>query len=83
VYTHGENANEFVEYVNIGMSPMEALMAGTVHAAEAGGIQDITGSLEPGKAADIVAMPGNPLQDIQAVLHVGFVMRDGVVFKHQ
>jgi imidazolonepropionase-like amidohydrolase len=83
VYTHGENANEFVEYVNIGMSPMEALMAGTVHAAEAGGIQDKTGSLEPGKAADIVAMPGNPLQDIQAVLHVGFVMRDGVVFKHE
>ena len=42
-----------------------------------------TGSLESGKAADIVAMPGNPLDDINAVLEVGFVMRNGVVFKHQ
>lgn len=83
VYSHGENANEFIEYVNIGMTPMESLMAGTVHAAEATGIEDRTGSLEPGKAADIVAMPGDPLQDIEAVLSVGFVMRDGVVFKNQ
>jgi imidazolonepropionase-like amidohydrolase len=81
VSPHGENANEFVEYVNAGMSPTEALMAGTVHAAEAGGIADRVGSLEPGKAADIVAMPENPLQDINAVLGVEFVMRDGVVFR--
>ncbi|MFT6958042.1 MAG: imidazolonepropionase-like amidohydrolase [Halieaceae bacterium] len=80
VSPNGENANEFVEYVNIGMSPMEALMAGTVHAAEAGGIEDV-GSLVPGMAADIVAMPGNPLEAIDAVLGVDFVMRDGLVFK--
>ena len=83
VSPHGENANEFIEYVNIGMSNMEALMAGTVHAATAAGIEDKTGMLEPGKAADIVAMPGNPLDDIAAVLGVTFVMRDGVVFKHE
>ncbi len=83
VYPHGENAHEFVEYVNIGMSAMESLMAGTVHAAEAAGIEKQTGSLEVGKAADIVAMPGNPLDDIKAVLDVVFIMRDGVVFKHR
>lgn len=81
VSPHGENANEFIEYVNIGMSNMEALMAGTVHAATAAGIKKKTGMLEVGKAADIVAMPGNPLDDITAVLGVTFVMRDGVVFK--
>jgi imidazolonepropionase-like amidohydrolase len=81
VSPHGENANEFIEYVNAGMSQMEALVAGTVNAAEAGGIADHVGSLEPGKAADIVAMAGNPLDDISAVLDVQFVMRDGVVFK--
>lgn len=80
VSPHGENANEFIEYVNIGMSPMEALMAGTVHAAEAGGIEGV-GQLSPGYRADIVALPRSPLDDIQAVLDVEFVMRDGRVFK--
>lgn len=81
VSPHGENANEFVEYVSVGMSEMESLMAGTINAAEAGGIADTVGSLEPGKAADIVAMPISPLDDITAVLDVQFIMRDGVVFK--
>ena len=82
VSPHGENANEFVEYVNIGMSESESLAAGTINAAIAGGIDKITGSIEPGKAADIVAMPNNPLDNIEAVLDVDFVMRDGVVFKN-
>lgn len=81
VSPHGENANEFIEYVNIGMTEMEALMAGTIKAAEAAGIADEVGSLEPGKAADIVAMRMSPLDDIDAVLDVRFIMRDGVVFK--
>ena len=81
VSPHGENANEFVEYVGVGMTEMESLMAGTIHAAEAGGIADKVGSLEPGKAADIVAMDTSPLDDITAVLNVQFIMRDGVVFK--
>ena len=83
VSPHGENANEFVEYVNIGMTEMESLMAGTVHAAEAAGIADDVGSLEPGRAADIVAMNTSPLEDINAVLDLHFIMRDGVVFKHR
>ena len=82
VSPHGENANEFIEYVNAGMTPMQALMSGTIHAAEAAGISDLTGSLEPGKAADLVALAVNPLEDIEAVLDVRLVMRDGIVFKH-
>jgi imidazolonepropionase-like amidohydrolase len=81
VSPYGENANEFIEYVNAGISEMEALTAGTVNAAEAGGFADRAGSLAPGKAADIVAMAESPLDDIDAVLDVQFVMRDGVVFK--
>jgi imidazolonepropionase-like amidohydrolase len=81
VSPHGENAHEFIEYVNSGMTPMQALMAGTVHAAEAAGIAPKTGSIEPGKAADLVAMTASPLDDIGAVLNVRFVMRDGIVFK--
>ncbi len=65
------------------MTEMESLMTGTVNAAEAAGIANDVGSLEPGKAADIVAMPDSPLDDINAVLNLEFIMRDGVIFKHQ
>jgi len=81
VSPHGENANEFVEYVGIGMTAVEALGAGTIDAASAGGIDNRVGSLEPGKAADIVALDESPLDDIHAVLEPRFIMRDGVVFK--
>ncbi|MGC1303318.1 MAG: amidohydrolase family protein [Caulobacteraceae bacterium] len=80
VYPHGQNAHEFIEYVQAGMTPMQALVAGTSDAALAGGIKGV-GKLEPGMAADMVALPVSPLQDINAVLDVPFVMRDGVVFK--
>jgi imidazolonepropionase-like amidohydrolase len=80
---HGENANEFIEYVNVGMTPMEALQAGTVNAAEAAGISDLTGSIVVGKAADIVGLGSSPLESIDAVLDVNFVMRDGIVFKDE
>jgi imidazolonepropionase-like amidohydrolase len=82
VYPHGQNANEFVEYVDAGMTPMESLIAGTSDAAEAGGIKGV-GKLEPGMAADMVALRVSPLKDIHAVLNVPFVMRDGFVFKEQ
>lgn len=82
VSPHGHNAHEFLEYVKIGMTPMEALAAGTVRAAEAGGIEE-AGRIEPGMAADLVAMPGNPLEDISAVLDLSFIMRDGIVFKQE
>ncbi|HKR35960.1 MAG TPA: amidohydrolase family protein [Steroidobacteraceae bacterium] len=78
---HGQNATEMIEYVNAGMTPMEALMTGTVNAAEAAGVADKTGSLEAGKAADLVALSRSPLENIKAVMDVAFVMRDGVVVK--
>ncbi len=80
VSPNGENANEFIEYVDIGMTPMQALVAGTLDAARAGGIEKV-GQLTKDMAADLVAMPRSPLEDIRAVLEVHFVMRDGVVFK--
>ncbi|MEO0997848.1 MAG: amidohydrolase family protein, partial [Pseudomonadota bacterium] len=83
VSPHGENANEFIEYVNAGMTEMESLTAGTRNAAIAAGIDAATGTLEQGKAADIVAMDGNPLDDISSVLALRFVMRDGIVFRHE
>jgi imidazolonepropionase-like amidohydrolase len=72
-----------IDYVRYGgMTPMEALMTGTVNAAEAAGLANV-GKLEPGMAADIIAMPRSPLEDIEAVMEVEFVMRDGIVFKGQ
>jgi len=80
VYPHGQNAHEFIEYVTAGMTPMQALTAGTSDAALAGGIKHV-GSLEPGMAADMVGLAVSPLEDINSVLNVPFVMRDGIVFK--
>ncbi|MGH8035354.1 MAG: amidohydrolase family protein, partial [Lysobacterales bacterium] len=81
VSPHGENANEFVEYVDAGMTAEDALKAGTINAAIAGGFEGKAGSLEVGKPADIVAMSDSPLDDITAVLRVQFIMRDGFVFR--
>jgi imidazolonepropionase-like amidohydrolase len=78
---HGDNAMEMVTYVvDSGLTPMEALMTGTVNAARAGGIKDV-GSLAPGMTADVVAMAKSPLEDIHAVMDVSFVMHDGIVVK--
>lgn len=80
VYPHGQNAHEFAEYVEAGMTPMQALVAGTTDAALAGGIKGV-GSLKPGMYADLVALPTSPLADIDAVLDVPFVMKGGVIYK--
>ncbi len=77
---HGSNAQEMLEYVDAGMTNMEALKTGTVNASKAAGLPD-RGSLAPGMLADIVALEGDPVADIAAVLKVDFVMRDGIVFK--
>ncbi len=77
VYPHGLNAREFAVLVDLGMSPLDAIRAGTLRAAELLGWQDRVGSLAPGKLADIVAVPGTPLQDIRALERVVFVMKDG------
>ena len=80
VSLHGENADEFIYMVEAGMPPAEALRAATVHAASVLGRNDL-GTLAPGSIADIVAMPGDPLQDIAVVKKVDFVMKDGKVVR--
>lgn len=77
---HGDNAREFLYMVEAGMPAAEALQAATVHAAEVLGVEDI-GEIAAGKRADVVAVPGNPVEDINAVLKVDFVMKDGVIHR--
>jgi imidazolonepropionase-like amidohydrolase len=81
VYKHGKNWLEFVYMIENGMPPMEAIKAATVHAAELLGIKDITGSIEAGKLADIVAVDGDPLKDSKVFEKVVFVMKEGVLYK--
>ena len=81
VIRHGTNAREFRLMVKFGMSPLAALRAGTSSAAELLGIADQTGSVTKGKAADLVAVPGNPLEDITVTERVFFVMKAGDVVR--
>jgi imidazolonepropionase-like amidohydrolase len=82
VYPHGLNAHELDVYVNqIGMSPLVALQTATVNAADLMGWSAKTGSLEPGKWADIIAVAKNPLDDIRVLEDVKFVMKAGKVYK--
>jgi len=83
VYDHGRNAGEFVELVRLGLSPVDALKAGTSLDAQLLGVDSFTGSLEAGKSADIVAVTGNPLENIRTVTNVLFVMKDGAVVKNR
>jgi imidazolonepropionase-like amidohydrolase len=81
VYPHGQNAKEFQYMVDAGMPPMYVLQAATTHAAELLHKSKELGQIAEGRIADVVAVPGNPLEDIRAMQHVGFVMKDGVVYK--
>ena len=81
VFAHGRNAEEFHLLVELGMRPLDALRAATLSAAQLLGIDDRLGSLEQGKLADIVAVPGDPVKDIRATEKVLFVMKEGVVYK--
>ena len=81
VYAHGRNAEEFHQMVDLGMKPIDALKAGTSVDATLLGLSDKIGSLEPGKLADVVAVPGDPSQNIRQTEHVFFVMKEGVIFK--
>ena len=79
VSRHGDNAREFRLMVQHGMSPIAALKAATSADAELLGLARSIGSLEPGKLADLVAVPGDPLADITATEHPVFVMKEGAV----
>jgi imidazolonepropionase-like amidohydrolase len=82
VIPHGTNAREFGLMVEWGgMTPIASLTAGTMGGAKLLGWDNRIGSIEAGKLADIVAVPGNPLEDIHRTEQVTFVMKDGVVYK--
>ncbi len=80
VYPHGDNAKEFAALVKRGMSPLEAIRTATVNAADLLGVDD-RGMIAAGKLADLVAVPGNPLEDITVMERVSFVMKGGKVYK--
>jgi imidazolonepropionase-like amidohydrolase len=81
VSKHGRNADEFELMVKHGMTPMQALEAATVNAADLLGLNADVGSLETGKRADLIAVDGDPLRDVTVLKQVPFVMKDGVVVK--
>jgi imidazolonepropionase-like amidohydrolase len=83
VYPHGLNAREFAVMVKLGLTPLQAIQAATVNAADLLGWSDKIGGIEPGKWADIIAVDGDPLQDVTKLEHVKFVMKGGVVVKNE
>jgi imidazolonepropionase-like amidohydrolase len=82
VYAHGRNTEEFHLMVDLGMKPMDALKAGTSEDADLLGLADKIGTLEAGKFADVVAVPGDPVENIRQTEHVFFVMKEGVIYKN-
>ena len=78
---HGKNAIEFSLLVKLGMPPVDALKAATSVDAELFGVASRTGTLEPGKLADVIAVPGDPVTDITATERVMFVMKEGRIYK--
>ncbi len=82
VFAHGKNAKEFVYMVEAGMKPIEAIRSATYHGARLLGVEDSLGTIEKGKIADIIAVDENPLKNIATLMHVTFVMKQGVVYKH-
>jgi imidazolonepropionase-like amidohydrolase len=82
VYAHGRNTEEFHLMVDLGMKPIDALKAGTSADADLLGLSDKIGTLEAGKLADVVAVPGDPVENIRQTEHVFFVMKEGVIYKN-
>lgn len=81
VSAHGDNAREFQLMVEGGMPPMEAIQSATVTAAELLGVTDRLGVVKKDMLADIIAVPGNPVEDITKLQDVRFVMKDGEIYK--
>src|SRR6266513_159728 len=82
VFPHGQNAKEFKLMVDLGMTPTDALKSATASDAELFGIAQKTGTLEKGKLADVIAMPGEPASDITATERVFFVMKEGKIVRN-
>ncbi|MCS0592428.1 amidohydrolase family protein [Massilia norwichensis] len=81
VYPHGDNARQFRYMVQYGMTPMQAIQAATINAADLLGWKDRIGSVQPGKYADLIAVAGDPLKDPAELTRVNFVMKGGAVVK--
>jgi imidazolonepropionase-like amidohydrolase len=82
VCPYDRSINQFAFMVKYGMTPMQAIQSATTSAADLLGKSEILGSIEPGKYADIVATPDNPLDEIHAIEHITFVMKEGKTYKH-
>jgi imidazolonepropionase-like amidohydrolase len=82
VYPHGDNAKQFAKMIEWGMKPIDAIQSATINAADLLGLSDKVGVLEKGHYADIVAVRGNPLDDITILEHVSFVMKGGTVYRN-
>lgn len=82
VFPHGQNAKEFKLMTDLGMSPIDALKSATANDAELLGLSQKVGTLEKGKLADVIAMPGDPTQDITATERVSFVMKEGKIVRN-
>ena len=80
-FPHGTQAREFELMVKFGMTPLAALQADLLNGAKLLGWDGQIGSLEPGYFADVIAVPGNPLEDVSTLKHVSFVMKSGVIYK--
>jgi imidazolonepropionase-like amidohydrolase len=77
VYPHGDNAKQFAYMVRYGMTPLQAIQSATIRAAELLGKEETLGSVQPGRFADLVAVKGDPLQDIRVLENLTHVMKDG------
>ncbi len=80
-FEHGTSAREFAHMVDYGMQPIDAIRSATVRGSELLRMESQIGTIEPGKLADVIAVQGNPLEDIGALAHVTFVMKAGQVYK--
>ena len=83
VYPHGLNAHEFAVMVKLGLTPLQAIQAATVNDADLLGWSDKIGVIEPNHYADIIAVDGDPLEDVTTLERVKFVMKGGVVYKNE
>jgi imidazolonepropionase-like amidohydrolase len=82
VFPHGDNAKEFAVYIKLGMSPIDAIRTATVNAADLLGVED-RGVIAEGKLADLIAVEGNPLEDVTVLERPRFVMKGGRVVRRE
>jgi imidazolonepropionase-like amidohydrolase len=83
VYPHGLNGHEFGKMVEMGLTPLQAIQAGTVNAADLLGWSDRVGTIEPGKFADLVAVSDDPIANVRVLENIRFVMKGGELIKNE